>query len=80
MGFGLDLERGRRRNRYRVLEGRKMRENEKQFQIQMCLRPRPLASIYSHEGEMLDILERVNATLINGRGSAASLIMRGTRR
>ena len=30
-GFGLDLERGRRRNYYRVLEGRKTQENEKQF-------------------------------------------------
>ena len=79
-GFGLDLERGRRRNLYRVLEGRKTRENEKQFQIQMCLRPRPLASIYSHEGEMLDILERVKATPINSRGSVASLITRGMRR
>ena len=80
MDFGLDLERGRRRNCYRVLEGRKMRENEKQFQIQMCLRARPLASIYSEEGKMVDILECVKATPINGRGCAASLITRGTRR
>ena len=78
MSFGLDLKRGRRRNCYRVLEGRKTRENEKQFQIQMCLRARPLASIYSHEGEMVDILEHVKATPINGRGSAASLITRGS--
>ena len=80
MGFSLDLERGRRRNCYRVLEGRKMRENEKQFQIQMYLRARPLADIYSYEGETVDILERVKATPIHGRGSIASLITRGMRR
>ena len=79
MGFILDLERVRRRNCYRVLEGRKMRENEKQFQIQMCLRLSPLVGIYSHEGEMVDILERVKANPINGRGSVALLITRGTR-
>ena len=80
MGFSLDLERGRRRNCYRVLEGRKIRENEKQFQIQMYLRPRPLAGIYSHEGKMVDILEHVKATPIDGSGSSASLIMRGMQR
>ena len=79
MGVSLDLKRIRRRNCYRVLEGRKTRENEKQFQIQMCLRPRPLAGIYSHEGEMVNILECVKATPINGRGNVVSLIMRGMR-
>jgi len=75
----LDLERGRR-NRYRVLEGRKTRENETQFYIQMCLRPRPLSGFYGHEGEMVDILERMKATPINRRGSTASLITKGMRR
>ena len=39
-----------------------------------------LTDIYSPKGEIVDILERVKATPINGRGSAASLITRGTRR
>ena len=40
----------------------------------------PLAGIYSHEGETVDILRRVKATPIDGRGTTASLVSRGMRR
>ena len=38
-----------------------------------------LTDIYSPKGEIVDILERVKATPINGRGSVASLITMRTR-
>jgi hypothetical protein len=45
----------------------------------MRLEQEPLAGIYSHGRQELDILEYVKAILINGRGSAASLIPKETR-
>jgi hypothetical protein len=45
----------------------------------MHLEQEPLAGTYSHGGQELDISEYVKAILINGWGSATSLIPKETR-
>ena len=42
----------------------------------MCLKPKPLAGVYSHEDGMFDILEYAKASPINGRGSAIIPVLR----
>jgi len=42
----------------------------------MCLKPEPLAGIYSHGDGIVDIVEYAKASPINGRGSAILLVPR----
>jgi len=42
----------------------------------MCLKPEPLAGVYSHGDGMVDILERAEASPINGRGSVIQPVPR----
>ena len=56
-------------NRYRVCEGEEALRTEAVARC-VCLRPKPLASIYSHRDGMVDISEYAKASPINGKGSA----------
>ena len=42
----------------------------------MCLKPEPLAGVYSHGDGMVDILEYVKASPINGKGSMVLQVLR----
>ena len=42
----------------------------------MCLKPEPLAGVYSHEDGMVDISEYAKASPINGRESAILPVLR----
>jgi len=56
-------------NCYRVCEGGEAQRTEAVARC-VCLRPEPLAGIYSHEDGMVDISEYAKASPINGKGSA----------
>ena len=42
----------------------------------MCLKPEPLANVYSHGDGTVDILEYAKESPINGRGSTVLPILR----
>ena len=62
-------------NCYRVCEGGEAQRTEAVARC-VCLRPEPLASIYSLGDGMVDILEYAKASPINGRGSAIIPVLR----
>ena len=57
------------------VKAEKYRE-QRQLQVEMCLKLEPLAGVYSHGDGMVDISERVEASPINRRGSTVLLVPR----
>ena len=54
-----------------------MEKRREQKQLRdVCLRPEPLAGIYSHRDWMVDISEYAKASPINGKGSAILPVLR----